>query len=171
MDYLSPNVPPWWVDWTEGGLRPSRLWRSSLPLPWLFKIIGLGDLCQEESYYWRELFNLRKSSLLGVANICSPNVCSSHLPLGCLPPFEALDSSLVLLNSWYHISFHCLTLLSHKFLWGSHTQQIKFVNLSHINLIIRPAKEPRREEGRNFSSPTYPSNCTILPRIFALCLS
>ena len=33
-----------------------------------------------------QLFKLRKSSLLGVANICSPSICSSHLPLSCLPP-------------------------------------------------------------------------------------
>lgn len=33
-----------------------------------------------------QLFKLRKSSLLGVANICSPSICSSHLPLSRLPP-------------------------------------------------------------------------------------
>ena len=32
-----------------------------------------------------QLLKLRKSSLLGVANICSLSICSSHLPLSRLP--------------------------------------------------------------------------------------
>ena len=39
--------------------------------------------------------------------------------------------------------------LSLIFLWGSNTDEIQFfspVNLFNVNLIIRSAKEPRREE-------------------------
>ena len=42
--------------------------------------------------------------------------------------------------------------------WGSHTYKICFspVNLFYFNLIIRPAKDPRRKEGKVFP-PQHPS--------------
>lgn len=36
-----------------------------------------------------------------------------------------------------------------------------FINLSHINLIIRSAEEPRREEKKTFAAPTINKNIRI----------
>ena len=59
-------------------------------------------------------------------------------------------------NAWprmtYKSQLPSLT-LGLKFLWDLYIYKIKFgcslINLSYVNLIIRPAKEPRMEEGKN----------------------
>lgn len=57
-------------------------------------------------------------------------------------------------------------------LGGSHAHKINFcspVNLSYMNLMIRPTIEPRREEGR-FSSPPaeWTERCGTEPPAFSL---
>jgi len=59
-------------------------------------------------------------------------------------------------NAWLRMAYKSqlpnLT-LGLKFLWESYIYKIKFgcslINLSYVNLIIRPAKEARMEEGKN----------------------
>lgn len=64
------------------------------------------------------------------------------------------DAYLFLFSLKWHISFNGVTGFDPLMpMSGSHTYKIKFVflvNLSYFNVIISPAKEPRRKEGESF---------------------
>lgn len=85
----------------------------------------------------------QKTYLLGQTSICLPHICSSHLPVYCLPPI------------WSHRHLPISPLLRVVYkpqvpdcFGGSSTYKVCFslVKISYTNLIIRPTKEPRREE-------------------------
>ena len=49
-----------------------------------------GDIYQEKSYYQREfLVSERLTTVHGTAYSCLTNICSSHLPMHCLPPLKS----------------------------------------------------------------------------------
>lgn len=69
----------------------------------------------------------------------------------CLLHFEVLTPTPFLLSSGWHVSLNGLTVLgSHVFGAPVHMKFVSPVHLSYINLNIRLAKEPRREEGKSF---------------------
>lgn len=93
-------------------------------------------------------FYILKTYLHGMPTIHLPNICASQLPAKCLLPFEAPDlDPLTLSSGWYKSSMIWL-----MFLCYSHVYKMFFssVNLSYINLITRPLRKPRRENGESF---------------------
>lgn len=69
-------------------LRPSRLRES------FFAFLFMPERIQTGAYIRKRAtpeitFYIRKTYLHGMAHIYLPNICSSHLPVNCLPPLQS----------------------------------------------------------------------------------
>lgn len=92
-----------------------------------------------------------------------------------LPKAQTSSSCQIFTNSLFLLKGVKAASFGHlepPILGGSHAHKINFcspVNLSYINLIIRPTIEPRREEGK-FSSPPaeWTEGCGMEPPAFSL---
>lgn len=135
--------------WRALSWRPRRKTQQTQGKLLVYIIYMTGGLTRKSWCHWMLFFFflIRKSPLQGLANICSPNICSSHLPVNGSPPFEALGPTPSLSSTW-----PCRTALESQILWGSHTFQISFspVNLFFVSLMMRPAKEPKGKKGKLF---------------------
>lgn len=91
----------------------------------------------------------------------APNICSSHLSATCLPPLEPWVLFPLLLSVGWQISLNYTTSWGVSYFCGAPIS-MKFVSvhLSHVNWIIRPAKEPRREK---IFAPTVAREASSFP--------
>lgn len=77
----------------------------------------------------------------------------SYCPISYTPSPLTPQVPITGLSSGWHLNLNCLMRSRVSYLWGDSMNEIKFVFLlliSYINLIIRPLKESRREEGKFF---------------------
>lgn len=99
----------------------------------------------------RKRVNIKELLYQKLIRMALSDTCSSYFSGACLLHFEVLTPTPLLLSSGWHVSLNGLTVLgSHVFGAPVHMKFVSPVHLSYINLNIRLAKEPRREEGKSF---------------------
>lgn len=126
---------------------------KALPLPQLLKFTLEIGLYQEESYYHRYLFTKK------LICVTKHSLISKHLlQPSCERPFSPLwpHTLIPFLSSGCYISFNYLASF-----WVSYFYGVCYIHnyiyfspviVSYVNLVIRPARKPRRVKG-NFFHP------------------
>lgn len=139
------------LSWRQ--LRPSRLRKAfCLPLNCL-KELQKGAFTRKRAITSCNFF-IWEIYLHSGANICLPNICSPHLPVNCLSLlWSPRLLPLPLAQNGVYIT--CLTAFESHIFMGllyvrSYIHSFSPVNMSFVHLIVRPAKEPRRKEGKFF---------------------
>ena len=129
-----------WAEGNEDTTDSGKLFISPLNC---LKTFRKGAYTRKRAITRDNLFAWQGKHLFTKRLLFSSSCELSSLPLKPGPPPLLLSSEWCMILNW-------LSAGSLIFLWGSHMYRIKFiflpVHLSYVHLIIRPAKEPRREK-------------------------